>query len=152
MDPETPEKSSGAWSESAKYEFLLRIISQLKEDGRSIKWEKINLHGRTVKSLQNMWTKINKQIADFEATQNNGEPTPAKTPRKRGPPKKKTSKAMTSDNGAVDDDFDIKQELLKKRGAEDLGDEEPCVALKKVKVKAEANDNVRVKKENAREN
>jgi hypothetical protein len=63
----------------------LRIVAQLKEDGRSIKWEKINLPGRTVKSLQNMWTKINKQIADFEAQENNGEPTPVKTPRKRGP-------------------------------------------------------------------
>lgn len=39
---------------------------------------------------------------------------------KRGLAKKKTSKAMTSDNGAVDDDFDIKQELLKKRGAEGM--------------------------------
>lgn len=27
---------------------------------------------------------------------------------------------MDSDNGAVDDDFDIKQELLKKRGAEGM--------------------------------
>jgi hypothetical protein len=72
---------------SSQFQFLLRIVAQLKEDGRSIKWEKINLPGRTTKSLQNMWTKINKQIADFEAQENSGEATPAKTPRKRGPRK-----------------------------------------------------------------
>lgn len=70
-----------------QFQFLLRIVAQLKEDGRSIKWEKINLPGRTPKSLKNMWTKINKQIADFEAEEQNGEPTPVKTPRKRGPRK-----------------------------------------------------------------
>ncbi|KAK1252753.1 hypothetical protein MKX08_003940 [Trichoderma sp. CBMAI-0020] len=95
-------------------------------------------------------TRINKQIADLDTQENNGEPTPAKTPRKRNPPKKKTSKANGLDNGAVDDDLDIKQELLKKRAAEDLGDEEPTAATKRAKVKSKANDDVRIKKENAK--
>ncbi|KAM0484176.1 hypothetical protein ACHAPX_001595 [Trichoderma viride] len=151
MDPETPEKATSAWTDEAKFQFLLRVVAQLKEDGRSIKWEKINLPGRTPKSLMHMWAKINKQITEFETAESNGEPTPVKTPRKRGPPKKKTPKAMGLDNGAVDDDFDIKQEFLKKRGAEDLGDEEPSAAIKKAKVRSEANDNVRVKKENAKQ-
>lgn len=64
-------------------------MAQLKGDGRgtSIKWEKINIPGRTVKSLQNMWTKINKQISDFEARENSGEgsvPVVPVQPRKRG--------------------------------------------------------------------
>lgn len=41
--------------------------------------------GRTTKSLQNMWTKINKQVDELEAQQGNGEsatPTPKKPTRK----------------------------------------------------------------------
>lgn len=71
----------------SQFQFLLRIVAQLKEDGRPIKFEKINLPGRTPKSLRHMWAKINKQIAEFEAQENNGESSPAKTPRKRGPRK-----------------------------------------------------------------
>lgn len=72
-----------------QFQFLLRIVAQLKGDGRgtSIKWEKINIPGRTVKSLKNMWTKINKQISDFEARENSGESSAAAAPaqpRKRG--------------------------------------------------------------------
>lgn len=84
---------------------------------------------------------------------------------------------MTLDDGVADDDFEIKQELFKKRGAEgmnlaefmrwdirsetmftdtavyiDLDDEEPSATIKRAKVKAEANDAVRVKKENDRQN
>ncbi|KAL7926671.1 hypothetical protein ACQKWADRAFT_309484 [Trichoderma austrokoningii] len=72
MDPITPEKSHGAWTDAEK----------LKEGGRPIKWEKINLPGRNVKSLQNMWTKINKQIRDLGAQDGDGEPAPVKAPRK----------------------------------------------------------------------
>ncbi|KAL6896409.1 hypothetical protein GGI43DRAFT_385942 [Trichoderma evansii] len=146
MGSETPEKPSAAWTDEAKFQFLMRIVAQLKEDGR-IKWEKINLPGRTVKSLQNMWAKLNKQMADIEAQENHGEPAPSKTPRKRGPPKK-TSKAVNFVNGAVDDDLDIKQKLLKKRRAEALDNEEPDVVIKRAKIKAEADDAVRLKKEN----
>ncbi|PON29509.1 hypothetical protein TGAM01_v201758 [Trichoderma gamsii] len=135
---ETPEKSGVIWTEAAK----------LREDGRTIKWDKINFPGRNVKSMQNIWTRINKQIADLDTQENNGEPTPVKTPRKKGQPKKKAPKATDFGAGAVDDDFDIKQELLKKR---DLDDEEPTAAIKKAKVKSEANGNLRVKKENAKE-
>lgn len=40
--------------------------------------------GRTTKSLQNMWTKINKSVADLEEAQNAGGGTIAvKTPTKR---------------------------------------------------------------------
>ncbi|KAL7922363.1 hypothetical protein ACQKWADRAFT_313251 [Trichoderma austrokoningii] len=128
MDPTTPEKSHGAWTDAEKYQFLLRIVTQLKEGGRPIKWERINLPGRN---------------------DGNGEPAPVKTPRKRAPPKKKAAKVIDLDEAAADDELDIKQELhLKHAAEEDLGDEEPC-ATKRAKVKAEAKDEVWIKIEDS---
>ncbi|EXV01777.1 hypothetical protein X797_005295 [Metarhizium robertsii] len=49
-----------------QFQFLIRIVAQLRENGRSINWQKIDMPGRTVKSMQNMWTKINKMIAEVE--------------------------------------------------------------------------------------
>ncbi|KAM0465518.1 hypothetical protein ACHAPV_001570 [Trichoderma viride] len=168
MDPETPEKSGVIWTEAAKHAGTTHLNSA-NEDGvltvsiafanycaaqrrwshhqmgqDQLPWKKCQVH-------KNIWTRINKQIADLDTQENNGEPTPVKTPRKKGPAKKKTSKAMDLDNSAVDDDLDIKQEFLKKRGAEDLDDEESSAATKRPKVKPEANDDVRVKKENAKQ-
>ncbi|KAK4068543.1 uncharacterized protein Triagg1_7191 [Trichoderma aggressivum f. europaeum] len=151
MDCDQQEKGSSAWTEEAKFQFLLRIVAQLKGDGRGIKWEKINIPGRTVKSLQNMWTKINKQINDFEARENSGEDfvvVPAK-PRKRGPPRKKDS-AKTAGPGhddLNDDSSDVKQKLLK-RAAEEYEREQLGGDKKRAKVKAEATTGrVRVKRE-----
>ncbi|KAF5229365.1 hypothetical protein FANTH_14228 [Fusarium anthophilum] len=83
-----------AWTDEAKNELLLRIIAQLKPEGKSINWSEINMEGRTVKSLQNQWTFFNKKIEAFKAQSNDGSSpsTPAKkaTPgRKRGPKAKK---------------------------------------------------------------
>ncbi|PNP52038.1 hypothetical protein THARTR1_07247 [Trichoderma harzianum] len=142
MDCGQQEKGSSAWTEEAKYQLLLRIVAQLKGDGRGIKWEKIHIPGRTVKSLQNMWTKINKQINDFEARENSGEDfviVPAK-PRKRGPPRKKDL-AKTAGQGTEDLDdgsSDFKQKLLKKRAAEDFEGEQLGGDKKRARVKAEA--------------
>ncbi|KAL7938143.1 hypothetical protein V8C35DRAFT_330170 [Trichoderma chlorosporum] len=175
MDPGLQEKGTLAWTEEAKFQFLLRIVAQLKGDGRGIKWEKINIPGRTVKSLQNMWTKINKQINDFEAREKSGEDVVMPTkPRKRGPPRKKSLSGAVDqgDDGLDDDDFDTKQKLWKKRAAEgmvmafseeseyDATDTIPCpyldyedldlgVQKKRAKVKAEATTDgiVRFKKE-----
>ncbi|KAL7916077.1 hypothetical protein GGI35DRAFT_18012 [Trichoderma velutinum] len=133
-------------------QFLLRIVAQLKGDGRGIKWEKINIPGRTVKSLQNMWSKINKQINDFEARENSGEGfvvVPAK-PKKRGPPRKKGSAktAGQADEDLDDDSSDLKQKLLKKRAAEDYEDERLGGVKKRARVKAEATTGpIRVKRE-----
>jgi hypothetical protein len=58
-------------------QFLLHIIAQLKGDNnKAISWNKINMPGRTTKSLQNMWTKINKTISEMEAASANGEEFP----------------------------------------------------------------------------
>ncbi|KAF5965896.1 hypothetical protein FCOIX_12732 [Fusarium coicis] len=82
-----------AWTDEAKNELLLRIIAQLKPEGKSINWSEINMEGRTVKSLQNQWTFFNKKIEAFKAQSTDGSSpsTPAKkvTPRKRLPKAKK---------------------------------------------------------------
>ncbi|KAL6807704.1 hypothetical protein GGI42DRAFT_351148 [Trichoderma sp. SZMC 28013] len=151
LDCGQQEKGSSAWTEEAKFQFLLRIVAQLKGDGRGIKWEKINIPGRTVKSLQNMWTKINKQINDFEARENGGEDfvvVPAK-PRKRGPPRKKdlAKTAGQGDEDVDDDNSDFKQKVLK-RAAEDFDGEQLGGDKKRAKIKTEATTGrVRVKRE-----
>lgn len=71
-------------------QFLLHIIAQLKGDGKAISWSKINMPGRTTKSLQNMWTKINKTIAEMEAAASEGaNTTSAKATRKSPSPPEK---------------------------------------------------------------
>ncbi|KAH0497016.1 hypothetical protein TgHK011_004353 [Trichoderma gracile] len=153
MDATGQDKGTLAWTEEAKFQFLLRIVAQLKGDGRgtSIKWEKINIPGRTVKSLQNMWTKINKQISDFEARENSGEVAVVPVqPRKRGRPSKKglNKEAGLVDEGVDDEGLDVKPMAVKKRGAED-DDEKRGAGKKRSKVKAEAmaDDAVRFKNE-----
>ena len=84
-----------------KFQFLLRIVAQLKEDGKSINWQRLNMPGRTTKSLQNMWTKINKAVADLEETSGSGTTSPAKTPTKRTP----TRESMVYSLPAIGDHF-----------------------------------------------
>lgn len=67
---------------SGQVQFLLRIISQYRSEGKSISWSKIEMPGRTTKGLQNMWTKINKTIDELDAQQQNGGNAPA-TPVKK---------------------------------------------------------------------
>ncbi|KAH7248749.1 uncharacterized protein BKA55DRAFT_690866 [Fusarium redolens] len=104
-----------AWTDEAKNELLLRIIAQLKPEGKSINWSEINMEGRTVKSLQNQWTFFNKKIEAFknQAADGSAPATPAKkaTPgRKRGPKAKKV--------GSDDDDvFETSKVTPRKRRA-----------------------------------
>ncbi|QUC16956.1 uncharacterized protein UV8b_01197 [Ustilaginoidea virens] len=112
----TSEAKSLPWTEEAKYQFLLRIVAQLRQDGKAISWQKINMPGRTPKSLQNMWTKINKTIAEME--QENGDATPVNkpSPRKKLPTKSK-SVADQVDGEYVEDDDELPIKATpKKRG------------------------------------
>ncbi|UZP40851.1 hypothetical protein NXS19_008667 [Fusarium pseudograminearum] len=95
-DSSTPK--TNAWTEEAKNELLLRIIAQLKPEGKSINWNEISMEGRTMKSLQNQWTAVNKKIdAIKQQTADAPSPPAKKTPgRKRGP-KPKTPKIVGSD-------------------------------------------------------
>lgn len=82
-------------------QFLLHIISQLKGDNnKAISWNKINMPGRTTKSLQNMWTKINKTISEMEAAAANGEEIPKETRKFPSLIVSKTSCAL--DDGETD--------------------------------------------------
>ncbi|QLI64489.1 Hsp90 co-chaperone [Metarhizium brunneum] len=85
MDPNGDKVDGKAlpWTEEAKFQFLIRIVAQLRENGRSINWQKIDMPGRTVKSMQNMWTKINKMIAEVEAESGDA---PIKRPSRGFPP------------------------------------------------------------------
>ncbi|PNY29365.1 Uncharacterized protein TCAP_00719 [Tolypocladium capitatum] len=96
------------WTEEAKFQFLLRIIAQLRDDGKTMNWARINMAGRTTKSLQNMWTKINKEISEMEMAENGEDgatPTMPKpsTPRK-GRAKRVEKPAATMALGASDDE------------------------------------------------
>lgn len=66
-----------------QYQFLLRIVAQFKEDGKQINWSRVVMPGRTTKSLQNMWTKINKAVSDLEEKKGSGDSEAAATPTKR---------------------------------------------------------------------
>ncbi|GAB0132504.1 hypothetical protein EsDP_00000938 [Epichloe bromicola] len=90
------------WTQEAKYQLLLRIIAQLREGGKPIDWQKIDLPGRTTKSLQNTWSLIKKSIDEFEE-RGEGEgnpPSKSATPRK-GPSK---ARAMAFEEAQEDDD------------------------------------------------
>ncbi|KAM0431959.1 hypothetical protein ACHAPT_005214 [Fusarium lateritium] len=80
MSEATPTGKANAWTEEAKpdlnvlqNEFLLRIIMQLKPDGKGINWSEIQMPGRTVKSLQNQWTSVNKKIEVLKEQKQNGD-------------------------------------------------------------------------------
>ncbi|KAH7275319.1 hypothetical protein B0J15DRAFT_519003 [Fusarium solani] len=92
MSEGTPTGKANAWTEEAKNEFLLRIIMQLKPEGKGINWSEVQMPGRTVKSLQNQWTAVNKRIDALRQQQQDGDaagvPVKKATPRKRKANKK----------------------------------------------------------------
>ncbi|KAF7546510.1 hypothetical protein G7Z17_g8391 [Cylindrodendrum hubeiense] len=121
-DTEKGEGKVLPWTEEAKYQFLLRIVAQFKEDGKQINWSRVVMPGRTTKSLQNMWTKINKAVSDLEDKNGTGESevttTPAKkvaTPRK---PRAKKAPVPTEDGDDSDaNPMSAKKATPRKRAA-----------------------------------
>ncbi|RDA90863.1 hypothetical protein CP533_3226 [Ophiocordyceps camponoti-saundersi (nom. inval.)] len=110
MSDETPAKA-GAWTDEAKYQLTLRIIAQLKEEGRTINWSRIVMEGRTTKSLKNQWTKMAKEIAELENMEKGGAgvgtPTKAKATREDFPVKLPAKSAgWIAANGGHDSDDD----------------------------------------------
>ncbi|EJP69506.1 hypothetical protein CRV24_002927 [Beauveria bassiana] len=90
------EAKSSAWTEEARYQFLLRIIGQLQRNGQSIKWDEINIPGRTQKSLQHQWAKIKSQVAELEKAA--GQPSDPSTPTK--------AKAFPNNSPTTKEEFD----------------------------------------------
>ncbi|VUC27211.1 unnamed protein product [Clonostachys rosea] len=77
------DNGKGAWTEEAK--FLLHIIRHLREKNRTINWSSIKMGERSTKSLQNQWTKVNKQLAELDAQLGESAPsTPNKATGKKG--------------------------------------------------------------------
>ncbi|KAG6008360.1 hypothetical protein E4U21_004564 [Claviceps maximensis] len=131
-----------AWTETAKLQLLMRINSQLREGGKAIDWTKINMPGRTPKSLQNTWFSIKKAIAEMEENEKaggvaldngSGSRSPAKTatprkrlPDKRPPVKRKATPFQEAQDDDDDDDEDKdppKKATPMKRKAESTADE-----------------------------
>ncbi|KAK7218638.1 hypothetical protein V2G26_006641 [Clonostachys chloroleuca] len=94
------DNGKGAWTEEAKYQFLLHIIRHLREKNRTINWSSIKMGERSTKSLQNQWTKVNKQLAELDAQQ--GESAPS-TPNKASGKKGKRAKAEADDEDGDDE-------------------------------------------------
>ncbi|KFA67750.1 hypothetical protein S40285_00946 [Stachybotrys chlorohalonatus IBT 40285] len=109
--PDKSDSKAGAWTEEAKYQFLLRVVAQLKEDGKSINWSRINMPGRTTKSLQNMWTKINKSVSELEEAQDGK--SPAK-PKKLSTPRSTLSKKRNRESFAERSGDDLDEKPFKK--------------------------------------
>ncbi|KAH7160783.1 hypothetical protein EDB81DRAFT_943595 [Dactylonectria macrodidyma] len=102
-----------------KNQFLLRIIGQFKEDGKQINWSRVDMPGRTTKSLQNMWTKINKMVSELE-TKGVGEANVGGTPtRKLGTPRKSRAKKAQAptDDESDDNQMSTKKATPRKRAA-----------------------------------
>ncbi|KAJ2972471.1 hypothetical protein NQ176_g7138 [Zarea fungicola] len=75
------------WTEEAKYELLLRIIHHLKQN-KTINWSRIKMKDRTTKSMTNVWTKINKDIAELDDL-DDGTGSAITTPKKGNATKRK---------------------------------------------------------------
>ncbi|KAJ4011658.1 hypothetical protein NW752_008666 [Fusarium irregulare] len=125
-----------AWTDEAKCELLLRIIAQLKSDGKSINWNEIQMEGRTSKSLQNQWTAFNKRIDAIKQTNLDSPPPPKKTPgRKRGPPKAKAAPKTPKHVGSDEEDEDYNVTPRKRRVPKiEPGSESPESAAKAIKM------------------
>ena len=70
-------------TDQAQTELFNRVFLYFK-DGKSINWKKIDMPGRNLKSVTNMWTRLNKPILELEARIGTpGSPsTPDQTPTK----------------------------------------------------------------------
>ncbi|SPJ76201.1 uncharacterized protein FTOL_05932 [Fusarium torulosum] len=106
---------TNAWTEEAKNELLLRIIAQLKPEGKAINWSEIRMEGRTVKSLQNQWTAFNKKMEAYKHGSADGS-APA-TPIKKTPARKRTPKAKKVDSEEEDEYDGPKKVTPRKRRA-----------------------------------
>ncbi|KAJ4138271.1 hypothetical protein NW768_002092 [Fusarium equiseti] len=126
---------ANAWTDEAKCELLLRIIAQLKSDGKGINWNEIQMEGRTMKSLQNQWTAFNKRIEAIKQTNLDSPPPPKKTPGRKRAPKVKAPKAPKH-IGSDEEDEDYESVTPRKRRAPKIEPdaESPESAAKAIKM------------------
>ncbi|KAJ3497567.1 hypothetical protein NLG97_g1809 [Lecanicillium saksenae] len=79
-----------------QYQLLLRIVAQLQRNGQSIKWDEINMPGRTAKSLTHQWAKIKAQVAELEKATGQPVTTPSKAKGKGAGAKRKAEVSSAS--------------------------------------------------------
>ncbi|KAJ2972470.1 hypothetical protein NQ176_g7139 [Zarea fungicola] len=84
-----------AWTDEARLQFLLRVVAQLQRNGQSIKWNEINMPGRTPKSLQHQWAKIKALVAELEKASGQ----PATPPKAKG--RGAVAKRKATDDGSL---------------------------------------------------
>ncbi|KAJ4309566.1 hypothetical protein N0V84_011440 [Fusarium piperis] len=142
MSEATPTGKANAWTEEAKNEFLLRIIMQLKPEGKGINWSEVQMPGRTVKSLQNQWTAVNKKIEALRQQQQQDGGDSTATPAKKATPRKRKTKKIESE----DEDDDATYGSAKKSGSRKrVNTETPERATKAIKAEAAELEDCQVK-------
>ncbi|KAF5554319.1 hypothetical protein FPHYL_8463 [Fusarium phyllophilum] len=119
-----------AWTDEAKNELLLRIIAQLKPEGKSINWSEINMEGRTVKSLQNQWTFFNKKIEAFKAQSNDG--SSPSTPAKKATPARKRGSKVKKGGSDEEEVYETPKVTPRKRRAPKTPDSESKAVKKEL--------------------
>ncbi|OAA81528.1 hypothetical protein LEL_01073 [Akanthomyces lecanii RCEF 1005] len=95
MTKTSSEAKPSAWTDEAKFQFLLRVVAQLQRSGQSIKWDEIDMPGRTPKSLQHMWARIKTQVAELEKASGQQPTTPTKGSGKGAGTKRKAEATLT---------------------------------------------------------
>ncbi|KAJ3497568.1 hypothetical protein NLG97_g1808 [Lecanicillium saksenae] len=124
---------ASVWTEEAKYELLLRIIHQLKQ-GKSINWGAIRMKDRNTKSLTNVWTKMNKDMAELEDLDDTSS-SAANTPKKGSAAKRKAAVKKEEDDEAP-------ETPVKKRGRRAAVKKEKSTPVKKEEDEDEDNGEI----------
>ncbi|GJC79191.1 hypothetical protein ColLi_02029 [Colletotrichum liriopes] len=107
----------GAWTDTERFQLVLRVLATQLSDGKGVDWKSINMPNRTLKAMQGQWTSILAQMRELNTIDGGDAPAPkAKTPRKKATPKKKTAAAENSENDNEDTGDDRDNEVTKKTG------------------------------------
>ncbi|KAI5868481.1 hypothetical protein GGS23DRAFT_545761 [Durotheca rogersii] len=85
-------KGAKPWTDGEKIHFLMQVVDQLCKSGASVKYELLDMPGRTPKSMTHMMAKFRTEAAAFRK---GGDGSPVATTPKSG--KKGTASAGTSD-------------------------------------------------------
>ncbi|KAF6814185.1 hypothetical protein CSOJ01_04239 [Colletotrichum sojae] len=112
----------GAWTDTERVQFLLRVLKSAYSDGKGPDWKTINMPGRTTKALQHQWASVTAQMRDLDIGGHGTPPAkPRATPKKRAPKKTATKsgegeEGEEANDGEGDDATPKKPTTPRKRG------------------------------------
>ncbi|KAM0350280.1 hypothetical protein ACHAPU_003447 [Fusarium lateritium] len=130
---DTALPKANAWTDEAKNELLLRIIAQLKPEGKGINWSEIHMEGRTVKSLQNQWTFFNKRIEVYR--NNPADDSAPAIPVKKARARKRARMAKKAADSEDDNEFASPKKVTpRKRRAPETEDTENAAKAVKMEL------------------